>query len=44
MEDRTTIQISKKTRDHLDNMGKGGESYDMILNRLMDTIEGKTKR
>jgi hypothetical protein len=42
--ERTTIQITKKTRDRLDAMGKRRESYDMILNRLMDTIEGKAKK
>jgi hypothetical protein len=42
--ERTTIQITKKTRDRLDAMGKRRESYDMILNRLMDIIEGKAKK
>jgi hypothetical protein len=42
--DRTTIQIRKRTRDRLDSMGKRRESYDLILNRLMDIIEGKAKK
>lgn len=42
--ERTTIQITKKTRDRLDVMGKRRESYDVILNRLMDIIEGKVKK
>jgi hypothetical protein len=42
--DRTTIQITKKTRNRLDAMGKRRESYDLILNRLMDIIEGKAKK
>jgi hypothetical protein len=41
--DRTTIQITKKTRERLDAMGKRRESYDIILNRLMDIIEQKDK-
>lgn len=33
--DLTTIQISKMTRDLLRLMGKKGETYDQVLNRLI---------
>ena len=32
----TTIQLEKKTRDRLIDLGKKGESYDQIINRLVD--------
>ncbi len=32
----TTIQLEKKTRDRLMDLGKKGESYDQIINRLVD--------
>ena len=34
--DLTTIQISKTTRDHLRNMGRKGETYDQLVNRLIE--------
>jgi len=37
MEDKkTTIQIYMKTRDRLLKLGKKGESYDKLINRLLD--------
>jgi hypothetical protein len=34
--DLTTIQISKATRDHLRNLGRKGETYDQLVNRLIE--------
>lgn len=34
-EDVTTIQLSKETRDRLRNLGKMGETYDDVINRLV---------
>lgn len=33
----TTIQVKTETRDRLKSIGKKGESYDAIINRLLDT-------
>jgi hypothetical protein len=35
----TTIKISTETRDRLADMGKKSESYDTIVNRLIDFWE-----
>ena len=32
---KTTIQIDKSTRDKLNAIGKRGETYDQIINRLL---------
>lgn len=32
---KTTIQIDIKTREKLNTIGKRGETYDEIINRLM---------
>jgi hypothetical protein len=32
----TTIQISKITRDRLRKLGRKGETYDQVLNRLIE--------
>jgi len=32
----TTIQLEKKTRNRLMDLGKKGESYDQIINKLVD--------
>ncbi|MFA5137531.1 MAG: hypothetical protein WC489_09160 [Patescibacteria group bacterium] len=37
----TTVQVTVKTRDKLKGMGKKGESYDDIINKLIDRAEGK---
>jgi hypothetical protein len=34
---QTTIVISKETRDLLKNLGKKGESYEIIIRRLLKT-------
>lgn len=36
MGDLTTIPVSKATRDRLRALGRKGETYDQLLNRLMD--------
>ena len=35
--DLTTIQVSKATRDLLRQLGRKGETYDQVLNRLIET-------
>jgi len=35
----TTIQISKGTREKLADMGKKGETYDDIINKLIETVK-----
>ena len=37
-----TLKISEATHDRLKKHGKFGDSFDDILNRLMDIVEGKT--
>jgi hypothetical protein len=32
---KTTIQVEEETREKLKNIGKKGESYDDIINRLL---------
>lgn|GEM_PF-1300807 len=32
----TTIQVRPETRDRLKDLGKKGETYDEIINRLID--------
>ena len=36
MENITTIQLTKKTRDKLLEVGKKRETYDDLINRLID--------
>lgn len=42
MPDITTIPLTKATRDRLRGLGKKGESYDALLNRLMDVYVNRT--
>lgn len=35
----TTIQVSKNTRGKLADMGKKGETYDDIINKLIETAK-----
>lgn len=37
-EELTSIKIRKGTRDSLKNVGKKGETYDQIINRLLDRV------
>ena len=34
-EEKTTIELSKETRDKLKELGKKGETYDEIVRRLL---------
>lgn len=43
-EEKTTIQITKVTRDKLKNLGKKGETYDEIINLLLATAERNKRR
>ena len=40
----TTIKVSPATRDRLKALGTKGETYDALLNRLLDEIEARTVR
>lgn len=37
----TTIAVKKKTRERLKKIGRKGETYDDIINRLIDTCGGE---
>lgn len=37
-EELTSIKIRKETRDVLKSVGKKGETYDDIINRLLDRV------
>ena len=41
MGDLTTIPLTKQTRDRLRQVGRKGETYDQLLNRLIDSFEEK---
>jgi predicted CopG family antitoxin len=38
------IRVDDQTHERLKKHGKFGESFQDILNRLMDIVEGKTKK
>jgi len=39
----TTLQVRTETRDRLKSIGHKGESYDAIINRLLDSeTKGRT--
>jgi len=40
-EDLTTISLKKGTRDRLKKYGAKGESWDELVNRILDEKEGK---
>jgi len=40
----TTILIRKETRERLRKLGRKGESYDQIINRLITLLEEKNRR
>lgn len=42
MGDLTTIPLTKPTRDRLRSLGKKSESYDQLLNRMMDVYINRT--
>jgi hypothetical protein len=39
LEDVTTIQMKRKTRDRLDKYGTRHESYDQIINNVLNELE-----
>ncbi|MCK4477408.1 hypothetical protein KAU88_02630 [Candidatus Bathyarchaeota archaeon] len=39
----TSIKIRKETRDVLKSVGKKGETYDSIINRLLDRVLRRKK-
>ena len=41
---KTTILVETKTRDRLRNVGRKADTYDFIINRALDALEGKTKK
>jgi hypothetical protein len=44
MSEFTTIKIRKETRDVLKSVGKKGETYDDIINRLLDRVLRRKRR
>lgn len=42
MGDITTIPLSKRTRDRLRALGRKGETYDDLLNRMIDVYVNRT--
>lgn len=44
MGDITTLKVQKKTRDRLATMGSKRETYDKILQRLMNFYEKNHKK
>ena len=40
----TTIRVSKKTRERLARFGRKGETYDNLINRILDKIETNKKQ
>ena len=43
MTEKTTIQVSKETRNRLDAIGMKKDTYDDIVNRLLDQQARKRK-
>jgi len=37
----TQIHISKQTAERIKNHGRKGDTYNQILNKILDKIEGK---
>jgi len=38
--EKTTIEVSKETRDQLKDIGKKGETYDQIIRKLLKKYRG----
>ena len=43
-EEITTIRLKKSVRKRLDKFGEKGDTYENILNKLMDLAEGIKKK
>jgi hypothetical protein len=41
LEEVTTVQIKRKTRDRLERYGTRHESYDAIMKKVLDELESK---
>ncbi len=41
--DKTSIEVSRQTRNRLDAIGKRGETFDDIINRVLDDYKEKKK-
>jgi predicted CopG family antitoxin len=41
---RKNVNIAEDTYDRLKTFGKFGESFDDLLNRLMDNMDSKSKK
>lgn len=44
IENGTMIRISKKTTERLKERGKKGDTYDQIINRLLDEVERRERK
>lgn len=44
MNEKTTIQVTVKTKDRLDKIGIKGDTYDDIINRLLDQVTRKRNK
>ena len=44
MGDITSLKVRKATRDRLGKLGNKTETYDDLLNRLMDSFEERRER
>lgn len=42
-DEKTTIQVTVKTKDRLDKIGFKKDTYDDIVNRLLDQVTRKIK-
>ncbi len=42
--DETMMRVKRKTLKRLEPFGKFGESYDMVINRLIDKEEKRAKK
>lgn len=43
MSEKTSIQVSRETKARLDKVGHKGETYNDIVNRLLDQHDRKKK-
>lgn len=41
MSNETSIKLSRATRDGLRALKRGGESYDALLRRLIEKVDGR---
>jgi hypothetical protein len=41
LDKKTTVPMTKRTRNRVNGYGKKGETWDALMNRMMDELEGK---